>query len=1562
MSAAKQHAAADKGRRRTLPRAASWALLTLLGALLALSTWFAATQPPHPDMLRPIGTWDFAKADWWLYPLERNAFRRTVIGGDLNDVFALPDSNRVWAVGNGGLIVHSDDGGRTWRQQRPRVEPGPAGARAGASSLLPISSAHAADAKSLAQQPMQQQKVQQQPLQLEKGDYDSEVTDDTAPAGKSPSPPTSNNAEQHAQRAPAETPPAPLVDVASADLHAVFFVDARRGWAVGYGGTVIATTDGGASWQPQASGTQAWLTSITFTADGQRGWAVGGDGAVIATTDGGATWQPQASGTRAWLNGITFTADGQRGWAVGDDDTVALIATTDGGASWQPQTSGTRASLLSITFTGDGQRGWAVGAGGTVIATTDGGASWQPQASGTQKPIFSITFTDGQRGWAVGDGGTVIATTDGGASWQPQASGTGASLLSITFTADGQRGWAVGEGGTVITTTDGGASWQPQASGTRAAFGGSRFTSDGQRGWAVGDLGTVIATVGGGAHWQPQASGTQERLYSITVIADGQRGWAVGAGGTVLGSTDGGATWQPQASGTQATLESLTVTADGQRVWAVGGGGTVLATNDGGARWQPQASGTDAWLTNITVTADGQRGWAVGAGGTVIATTDGGASWQPQASGTQESLLSITFAADGQRGWAVGTGGTIIATTDGGVSWQPQASGTQAALSSITFAADGQRGWVVGGDGTLIATPDGGASWQPQASGTDASLTSITFAADGQRGWAVGDRGTVLATTDGGASWQAGAQPRIGLAPWYWLTLLLLGLTGVQLGARGQFGRAPAGDEAGPTHSESSSPLWADRPVEDLAQDRLHYRPTVQALSGFIRNAGTEPHLTLAITGEWGQGKSSVMRMLKRDLEQAGFRTAWFNAWHHQQEGRPMSALFNVIRRQAMPSLFSREAIAALRVRWRLLWGRGGAYRVTFLLVLCGLLVAGQDFVRDYTYKGIALSGGERLRWSAGHHLLGKHRVRLTPESLTRLTPVAPASGYSISYAAANVTASNVAPAGDSTTRPLPAPDAAPANPAEGGGLPVRQQLFEYLRTALVSGGGSADTGCRDPRPVPPALSCVFDHPEQLFATIDKHAGLTLTVDERRHLSKVAPPLPAPPLLPRMEWLLLSLGPLLALLLTKGLSVYGFQLLRPLNGLVNRLTGQSADEKEPTGLIEHYRTEFALLTQALDGRLVLFMDDLDRCSASTVNSLLELTNYLTDIGQCFIVLGVAIEHIEDSVAPNRDGVDRVEYARRYLRKLIHVEVPVPHRMARTDRLYDAPASDPQDWTGQVRRLLGRWLPQPVLLGGLATVAFAWLALPAFDWMNASLGVAEQPLDIPAVQSQVTAVSTATPAAPIDTSPPPMPDSASAKGGTPMLITATRVPESVTFGIVGVALIGTLLLILAQRLLPGVASSVNRALGRAERTFDSAAFVEALRLWHPALVQFDPTPRGVKRFANRARLMALYERLSAAAETPPRQPMAEEQVVAVTAIHQVEPDVLHRWANERHDQDASTAHGLGWVVANANVADAAATARRNLLLECFNKHTAQHGEPGADDIDRLRRRMQDVKVR
>src|SRR5215470_12244769 len=71
--------------------------------------------------------------------------------------------------------------------------------------------------------------------------------------------------------------------------------DSTRAWAVGAGGTILATTDGGKTWTPQTSGVAAALWSVHFHAEGQRGWAVGEGGTILATTDGGKTWTPQTS-------------------------------------------------------------------------------------------------------------------------------------------------------------------------------------------------------------------------------------------------------------------------------------------------------------------------------------------------------------------------------------------------------------------------------------------------------------------------------------------------------------------------------------------------------------------------------------------------------------------------------------------------------------------------------------------------------------------------------------------------------------------------------------------------------------------------------------------------------------------------------------------------------------------------------------------------------------------------------------------------------------------------------------------------------------------------------------------------------------------------------------------------------------------------------------------------------------------------------------------------------------------------------------------------------------------
>jgi hypothetical protein len=75
------------------------------------------------------------------------------------------------------------------------------------------------------------------------------------------------------------------------------------------------------SWSSPAKRSNA-LHSVRFSADGQRGWVVGENGTILSTTDGGASWKPQTSGTSNTLFGVQFSADGQRGWVVGQNGTI----------------------------------------------------------------------------------------------------------------------------------------------------------------------------------------------------------------------------------------------------------------------------------------------------------------------------------------------------------------------------------------------------------------------------------------------------------------------------------------------------------------------------------------------------------------------------------------------------------------------------------------------------------------------------------------------------------------------------------------------------------------------------------------------------------------------------------------------------------------------------------------------------------------------------------------------------------------------------------------------------------------------------------------------------------------------------------------------------------------------------------------------------------------------------------------------------------------------------------------------------------------------------------------
>ncbi len=65
-------------------------------------------------------------------------------------------------------------------------------------------------------------------------------------------------------------------------LFGVSFVDAGTGTAVGGGGTILRTVDGGATWTPQSSGTTNFLFGVSFV-DASTGTAVGGGGTIPQT-------------------------------------------------------------------------------------------------------------------------------------------------------------------------------------------------------------------------------------------------------------------------------------------------------------------------------------------------------------------------------------------------------------------------------------------------------------------------------------------------------------------------------------------------------------------------------------------------------------------------------------------------------------------------------------------------------------------------------------------------------------------------------------------------------------------------------------------------------------------------------------------------------------------------------------------------------------------------------------------------------------------------------------------------------------------------------------------------------------------------------------------------------------------------------------------------------------------------------------------------------------------------------------------------------------------------------
>ena len=156
----------------------------------------------------------------------------------------------------------------------------------------------------------------------------------------------------------------------------VTFSDPFNGWVVGEFETVLHTSDGGRTWEVQKGAKRSSFESPAFFSvcfrDNTQGWITGQGGGIFHTADSGRTWSLIVSSGKSDMYACTFS--NERLLAAGDDG-VLRIVTVDAGAERVSEIQPSHALLTDLSVAGG--EGFAVGFGGAILRTEDNGAHWR---------------------------------------------------------------------------------------------------------------------------------------------------------------------------------------------------------------------------------------------------------------------------------------------------------------------------------------------------------------------------------------------------------------------------------------------------------------------------------------------------------------------------------------------------------------------------------------------------------------------------------------------------------------------------------------------------------------------------------------------------------------------------------------------------------------------------------------------------------------------------------------------------------------------------------------------------------------------------------------------------------------------------------------------------------------------------------------------------------------------------------------------------------------------------------------------------------------------------------
>jgi photosystem II stability/assembly factor-like uncharacterized protein len=1006
---------------------------------------------------------------------------------------------------------------------------------------------------------------------------------------------------------------------------------------------------------------------------------------------------------------------------------------------------------------------------------------WRPA---TAPDLVAVRFWTSLDGWVLGREGTKFFTSDGGRTWVRDSSRRYAQDLRDFGMGPGTNDvWCIDHAGSLLLRAQGGpwrrASSPPGVSWKFAAL--SPGSDKGLRGLVVGDL---RARSGGG-----NGPATSTRVVGL-IESSGPAGVSsvqVRLARDTEAATTIDALRHPLPAGIEPraalSLKGACWRADSTEYrpsWPLQPARTTRTRAD---------SALVRTITRIRATPDGRHAWAIGMDGQVLSWSAADPAWCAQSLSRAEQFDFARIDPDLRHVWVRSYSGWWSASRDGGRHWQPLASppplsvwGAGADPPPATIAMD-TLGFAAAGRARAVDSLHSAAR---------APLVALRMDARGERGLAVLASHEVRATIDGGRTWTE-MNPYRGGLPLATVVCLLLAIAALAAAWRPE-----AETSAEMSIAEKAA---SDRPLQPGEFDALKSGEVAHALFRFIQNRNTSPPLTIGVVGDWGTGKTSIMRLLEANLRDGGMRPIWFNAWHHQKEQQLFSALLRAIRRQVMPAWWTPRGLMA-RVALLLRRGFGGFVSLAILLVtgaaLLGLLAMEQ----------FSLPRSIQTLVSASRQVNGDLERFLEQSGLANPPDTSSANAWSDS------------------------PKSPPEARAGGAGA-----------VAVITNGGPS-------KPVPSPTPV----PQQGGRPQDKPPG------------NVASSIAA------------LVGLIAVLRQVQGqLSAFGAGSWKWLDWMKG-VAGFGSEETPATTRMD-FAEQFKEVVGALgDTRLVVLVDDLDRCRPENVVELLEAVNFLVTTAPCFVVLGFDARWVKASVMlqyekiatavgafdVNADGADeqtQEHFAVNYLEKLVNIEVPVPkanvddfgNLMRASDVGLNLKEKESRDdrlvrWSGVLAGTVRTWTPRLAIVA-LATLGF----LLGRSGLDAYLGRDSVTAELAVAPSHGNGGGPDTVGRAVRVAQDQVANAAA--GGAewidvrsllPTQIAGTvRANRRVHFALLFVCILVTFVLAIVAyfnrpRMGPG----------------DSERFNGAVRVWDDLVYLRRDTPRAAKQFKNRVRLYAM----------------------------------------------------------------------------------------------------------